>query len=171
MLLDAEGQLKLCDFGLSALMEDGPVFGCRGSFGYAAPEVLRSHCRGGQQHRLGYDGQKADIWSCGVVLFVMLYGYPPWDVARETNIDFGLFRATDGTPNVRPWNRMAAPFRTVFHRLLNLRPNRRWTASLLTGYLSRDLGWSANPGGRELTHQHRRLSDSAMLSRSAPSHY
>ncbi len=41
LFLDGTNTIKLGDFGLSALVEDGPVVGVRGSISYAAPEVLR----------------------------------------------------------------------------------------------------------------------------------
>ena len=63
---------------------------------YAAPENLRSGltkagaCPAPSTPR--YDGQQADVWSCGVVLFVMMYGYPPWDMARESSYDFRMYK-------------------------------------------------------------------------------
>nr|XP_043609142.1 CBL-interacting protein kinase 18-like [Erigeron canadensis]XP_043609143.1 CBL-interacting protein kinase 18-like [Erigeron canadensis] len=73
LLLDEEGNLKVSDFGLSALAEtkrqDGLLHTSCGTPAYVAPEVIR--------HK-GYDGAKADIWSCGVVLFVLLAGFLPF---------------------------------------------------------------------------------------------
>lgn len=96
MFLDAFGRVKLGDFGLSALIEDCPLIGCRGSVGYAAPENIRSQAvhmatlsRGAHG---GYDGQRADIWSCGVVLFVMIYGVGPWEAARDHSFTFRLYK-------------------------------------------------------------------------------
>lgn len=78
LLLDeTNGDLKVSDFGLSALPEqlrnDGLLHTQCGTPAYVAPEILR---------KKGYDGAKADIWSCGVVLFVLLAGYLPF---REEN--------------------------------------------------------------------------------------
>ncbi|KAI3742781.1 hypothetical protein L1987_60477 [Smallanthus sonchifolius] len=73
LLLDDEGNLKVSDFGLSALAEtkrqDGLLHTCCGSPAYVAPEII---------DQKGYDGAKADIWSCGVVLFVLLAGFLPF---------------------------------------------------------------------------------------------
>ncbi|XP_059659858.1 CBL-interacting protein kinase 28-like [Cornus florida] len=73
LLLDENDNLKVSDFGLSALAEskrqDGLLHTTCGTPAYVAPEVIK---------RKGYDGAKADIWSCGVVLFVLLAGYLPF---------------------------------------------------------------------------------------------
>ncbi|XP_052210119.1 CBL-interacting serine/threonine-protein kinase 5-like isoform X2 [Diospyros lotus] len=68
LLLDEHEDLKVSDFGLSALPEqrwnDGLLHTQCGTPAYVAPEVLR---------KKGYDGAKADIWSCGAE-----FEYPPW---------------------------------------------------------------------------------------------
>ncbi|KAJ0266217.1 CBL-interacting serine/threonine-protein kinase 2 [Hirschfeldia incana] len=73
LLLDDNENLKVSDFGLSALADckrrDGLLHTTCGTPAYVAPEVI---------NRKGYDGVKADIWSCGVVLFVLLAGYLPF---------------------------------------------------------------------------------------------
>ncbi|XP_077248444.1 CBL-interacting protein kinase 9 [Tasmannia lanceolata] len=74
LLLDSFGLLKVSDFGLSALSqqirEDGLLHTACGTPNYVAPEVLNDK---------GYDGTVADIWSCGVILFVLMAGYLPFD--------------------------------------------------------------------------------------------
>ncbi|KAG0609814.1 hypothetical protein M758_7G016100 [Ceratodon purpureus] len=74
LLLDAHGNLKISDFGLSALphqvREDGLLHTTCGTPNYVAPEVLNNK---------GYDGAVADIWSCGVILFVLMAGYLPFN--------------------------------------------------------------------------------------------
>lgn len=73
LLLDENDNLKVSDFGLSALAEskrqDGLLHTTCGTPAYVAPEVIRQK---------GYDGAKADIWSCGVVLYVLLAGSLPF---------------------------------------------------------------------------------------------
>ncbi|KAM7268126.1 hypothetical protein ACFE04_010292 [Oxalis oulophora] len=71
LLLDCKGNIKVSDFGLSALRKHGDMLttAC-GSPCYVAPELLANK---------GYDGAVADVWSCGVILFEMLAGYLPFD--------------------------------------------------------------------------------------------
>ena len=73
LLLDENENLKVTDFGLSALSEskrqDGLLHTACGTPAYVAPEVIS---------KIGYDGAKSDIWSCGVVLFVLAAGYLPF---------------------------------------------------------------------------------------------
>uniref|UniRef100_A0A0E0L153 non-specific serine/threonine protein kinase n=1 Tax=Oryza punctata TaxID=4537 RepID=A0A0E0L153_ORYPU len=73
LLVDENGNLKITDFGLSALAEsrrqDGLLHTTCGTPAYVAPEVIS---------RKGYDGVKVDTWSCGVILFVLMAGYLPF---------------------------------------------------------------------------------------------
>ncbi|EEF37948.1 CBL-interacting serine/threonine-protein kinase 24 [Ricinus communis] len=72
LLLDSFGNLKVSDFGLSALPQQGVglLHTTCGTPNYVAPEVI------GHQ---GYDGAAADVWSCGVILYVLMAGYLPFD--------------------------------------------------------------------------------------------
>ncbi|XP_019192610.1 PREDICTED: CBL-interacting serine/threonine-protein kinase 24-like [Ipomoea nil] len=72
LLLDSYGNLKVSDFGLSALPKQGVdlLHTTCGTPNYVAPEVLG--------HR-GYDGAAADVWSCGVILYVLMAGYLPFN--------------------------------------------------------------------------------------------
>ncbi|XP_073050835.1 CBL-interacting protein kinase 32-like [Primulina eburnea] len=81
LLLDASGDLKVSDFGLSALsqqvQDDGLLHTTCGTPNYVAPEVINDR---------GYDGAAADLWSCGVILFVLLAGYLPFDDSNLMNL-------------------------------------------------------------------------------------
>ncbi|XP_071937678.1 CBL-interacting serine/threonine-protein kinase 1-like isoform X2 [Coffea arabica] len=74
VLVDAKGNVKITDFGLSALpqhfRDDGLLHTTCGSPNYVAPEILSNR---------GYDGATSDTWSCGVILYVILTGYLPFD--------------------------------------------------------------------------------------------
>lgn len=65
--------LKLCDFGYSKSDHKSAAKSKVGTLTYMAPEVLVN--RSGK-----YDGKLADIWSCGVILYIMLYGVYPFDI-------------------------------------------------------------------------------------------
>lgn len=68
--------VKLCDFGFSAIsLPSKPVSGLFGSFGYAAPEVI--------ENKHPYDGIAADMWSIGVLIFVIFAERFPFDIEPD----------------------------------------------------------------------------------------
>ncbi|KAF2704718.1 Pkinase-domain-containing protein [Pleomassaria siparia CBS 279.74] len=71
LLLDGDKNVKIADFGLSNIMTDGNFLktSC-GSPNYAAPEVISGKL---------YAGPEVDVWSCGVILYVLLVGRLPFD--------------------------------------------------------------------------------------------
>ena len=78
LLLDANHNIKIADFGLSNLMRDGDFLrtSC-GSPNYAAPEVISGHL---------YAGPEVDVWSCGVILYALLCGSLPFDDESIPNL-------------------------------------------------------------------------------------
>lgn len=114
LLLDRNGNLKVSDFGLSALPEqlkNGLLETACGTPAYAAPEVFQ---------RGGYDGAKADAWSCGVILFVLLAGYLPFD---DTNL-ITLYKKIQGREYKFPgW--ISKPARAIIYQLLEPNPSKR----------------------------------------------
>ena len=75
--------VKLIDFGMAALQPEGRLLSTPcGSPHYAAPEVVSSR---------PYDGTQADVWSCGVILYVMLTGTTPYNYSPDGDIRV-LFR-------------------------------------------------------------------------------
>jgi serine/threonine protein kinase len=70
ILLSVDGEIKICDFGVSKLVRRGEKMTEQcGTPAYIAPEILLDK---------GYEGFMADIWSAGVVLYAMLYGTVPF---------------------------------------------------------------------------------------------
>ena len=78
LLLDADNNLKIADFGLSNTMRDGDFLrtSC-GSPNYAAPEVISGNL---------YAGPEVDVWSCGVILYALLCGSLPFDDESIPNL-------------------------------------------------------------------------------------
>ncbi|XP_007018315.2 PREDICTED: CBL-interacting serine/threonine-protein kinase 8 isoform X2 [Theobroma cacao] len=115
LLLDSQGNLKISDFGLSALPEQGVSLlrtTC-GTPNYVAPEVL--------SHK-GYDGAVADVWSCGVILYVLMAGYLPFDELDLTTLYSKIERAEFSCPS---WFPVGA--KSLIHRILDPNPQTRIT--------------------------------------------
>lgn len=117
LLLGEDQVLKLSDFGLSAIYsgEQGSklLYTTCGTPNYVAPEVLGDK---------GYYGESADIWSCGVILFVFLSGYLPFD---ETSTDLLFKKIQKGQYKIPPWLTVGA--RSLIARLLVVDPTKRIT--------------------------------------------
>lgn len=115
LLLDENGVLKVSDFGLSALSEckrqDGLLHTTCGTPAYVAPEVIS---------RQGYDGAKADIWSCGVILFVLLAGYLPFHDSNLMEMYKKISRGEYKSPNWFP-----PEVRKLLSRILDPNPQTR----------------------------------------------
>ncbi|OLY85713.1 Carbon catabolite-derepressing protein kinase [Smittium mucronatum] len=78
LLLDAFNNIKIADFGLSNVVKDGEFLNTScGSPNYAAPEVINGKL---------YAGPDVDVWSCGIILYVMLCGKLPFDDENIPNL-------------------------------------------------------------------------------------
>ncbi|XP_010474701.1 PREDICTED: CBL-interacting serine/threonine-protein kinase 9-like [Camelina sativa] len=112
LILDANGVLKVSDFGLSAfsrqVREDGLLHTACGTPNYVAPEVLSDK---------GYDGAAADIWSFGVILYVLMAGYLPFDEPNLMTLYKRICKAEFSCP---PWFSPGA--KRVIKRILEPSP-------------------------------------------------
>ena len=117
LLLDEEGNLKVTDFGLSAftehLKQDGLLHTTCGTPAYVAPEVIG---------KKGYDGAKADLWSCGVILYVLLAGFLPF---QDDNIVAMYRKIYRGDFKCPPW--FSSEARRLITKLLDPNPMTRIT--------------------------------------------
>ncbi|CAI0553737.1 unnamed protein product [Linum tenue] len=115
---DEDSQLKAIDFGLSDFVKpDERLNDIVGSAYYVAPEVL---------HR-SY-GTEADVWSIGVIAYILLCGSRPFWARTES----GIFRAVlkaDPSFDEAPWPSMSPEARDFVKRLLNKDPRKRITAA------------------------------------------
>ncbi|KAK3022937.1 hypothetical protein RJ639_046755 [Escallonia herrerae] len=123
LLLDENENLKVSDFGLSALAEskrqDGLLHTTCGTPAYVAPEVI---------NRKGYDGAKADIWSCGVILYVLLAGYLPFHDSNLMEMYRKIGKAEFKSPNWFP-----PDARRLLVRILDPNPHTRISIAKIRG--------------------------------------
>ncbi|CAN6285866.1 unnamed protein product [Urochloa humidicola] len=117
LLLDSHGTLKVSDFGLSAFApqtkEDGLLHTACGTPNYVAPEVLADK---------GYDGMAADVWSCGIILFVLMAGYLPFDDSNLMRLYKQICQANISCP---PWFSPGA--KKFIKRIIDPNPDTRIT--------------------------------------------
>ncbi|GAA0158900.1 hypothetical protein LIER_15809 [Lithospermum erythrorhizon] len=117
ILLDENGEIKVSDFGLSAVTEqirqDGLLHTLCGTPSYVAPEIIS---------RRGYNGAKIDIWSCGVVLFVLSAGYLPFN---DSNLMVMYQKICKG--QFKYPRRMSSDLRKFLSKLLCTNPIKRIT--------------------------------------------
>jgi 5'-AMP-activated protein kinase catalytic alpha subunit len=115
LLLDENHNLKISDFGLSALAEckrqDGLLHTTCGTPAYVAPELI---CK------KGYDGAKADIWACGVILYVLLAGYLPFQDKNLMDMYKKIYKAELKWPS---W--FSSEARRLLRRILDPNPGTR----------------------------------------------
>ncbi|CAA6667538.1 unnamed protein product [Spirodela intermedia] len=113
LLLDSRGNLKISDFGLSALPPQGVclLHTTCGTPNYVAPEVL--------QHK-GYNGALADVWSCGVILYVLLAGCLPFDEVDLPTLYNKIGKAEFSFPS---WFSVGA--KSLIRRILDPNPETR----------------------------------------------
>mmetsp|Transcript_12305 Transcript_12305/g.14131 ORF Transcript_12305/g.14131 Transcript_12305/m.14131 type:complete len:463 (+) Transcript_12305:58-1446(+) len=119
LLLDNQGNLKISDFGLSALYDQGGTDRATllhttcGTPNYVAPEVLADR---------GYDGASADTWSIGVILYVFLAGFLPFDEPTMA----ALFRKIQKADFTYPtW--FAEDVKDLLNSILVVKPKQRWS--------------------------------------------
>ncbi|PWA77575.1 calcium-dependent protein kinase 6 [Artemisia annua] len=114
---DEDSPLKATDFGLSVFFKPGDVFkDLVGSAYYVAPEVLRRHY-----------GAEADIWSAGVILYILLSGVPPfWGETEQSIFDAVLRGNLDFVSD--PWPSISSSAKDLVKKMLQSDPKARLTA-------------------------------------------
>ena len=114
LLLDSELNVKIADFGLSNIMTDGNFLktSC-GSPNYAAPEVISGKL---------YAGPEVDVWSCGVILYVLLVGRLPFD----DEFIPALFKKINAGNYHMP-SYLSSGARHLIHKMLRVNPMQRLT--------------------------------------------
>ncbi|KAK4382344.1 Calcium-dependent protein kinase [Sesamum angolense] len=114
---EEESPLKTIDFGLSVFFRPGETFtDVVGSPYYVAPEVLRKHY-----------GQECDVWSAGVIIYILLSGVPPfWDETEQGIFEQVLKGELDFVSE--PWPSISDSAKDLVRRMLVRDPKKRLTA-------------------------------------------
>ncbi|GFZ15274.1 phosphoenolpyruvate carboxylase-related kinase 1 [Actinidia rufa] len=121
--------IKLADFGLATYIKPGQnLHGTVGSPFYIAPEVLTG----------GYN-QAADVWSAGVILYILLSGMPPFWGKTKSRI-FDAVRAADLQFPSDPWDRISYSAKELICGMLCRDPSQRFTAQQVL-----DHAWISHP--------------------------
>ncbi|EEE64198.1 calcium-dependent protein kinase 14 [Oryza sativa Japonica Group] len=114
---DEHAPLKATDFGLSVFFKEGEVFrDIVGSAYYIAPEVLKRSY-----------GPEADIWSIGVMLYILLCGVPPFWAESEHGIFNSILRGHVDFSS-EPWSRISHGAKDLVRRMLHSDPKQRISA-------------------------------------------
>ncbi|KAK9276210.1 hypothetical protein L1049_005741 [Liquidambar formosana] len=135
--------IKLADFGLATYIKSGQnLHGTVGSPFYIAPEVLTG----------GYN-QAADVWSAGVILYILLSGIPPFWGKTKSRI-FDAVRVADLRFPPDPWDHISASARDLIKGMLCVDPSKRLTAAEVL-----DHSWMTDcQQAAQDSHMHRNLS-------------
>lgn len=133
ILMSESGDLKIADFGMATMFEYKgqkklSTTMC-GSPPYIAPEVLACGNRG--EKRSGdapkYAPELVDIWSCGVILFVLLVGNTPWDEPTSQSWEFEEYRKTKGHSSDSLWQRIPVDALSLLRGMMNVEPRHRFS--------------------------------------------
>eukprot|EP00056_Hartaetosiga_gracilis_P014436 m.240565 g.240565 ORF g.240565 m.240565 type:complete len:464 (-) comp15422_c0_seq1:73-1464(-) len=118
---EADAPIKITDFGLAVIMEHGPsYFGFAGTPGYLSPEVIR---------RVPYD-TAVDVWACGVILYILLVGYPPFWEEDQKKLYQQIKKCEFDFPSPE-WDTVTDEAKGLIRTMLNPDPKKRPTVDAL----------------------------------------
>ncbi|XP_076174067.1 calcium/calmodulin-dependent protein kinase II isoform X26 [Ptiloglossa arizonensis] len=111
--------VKLADFGLAIEVQGDAQawFGFAGTPGYLSPEVLKKEPY----------GKPVDIWACGVILYILLVGYPPfWD--EDQHRLYAQIKAGSYDYPSPEWDTVTPEAKNLINQMLTVNPSKRITA-------------------------------------------
>jgi len=112
-----DSPLKIIDFGLAARFQPGQVMATKaGTPYYVAPQVLQ-----------GKYGKECDLWSAGVIMYILLCGYPPFHGDNDAEI-LQKVKAGKFTFNEADWKSVSEEAKDLIRKLLTFNPKDRITA-------------------------------------------
>ena len=111
---DKDSKIMICDFGVSKISDSGIMTTLCGTSGYVAPEVLE---------RKPY-GKSVDLWSIGVITYILLCGYPPFYDENDANL---LEQILEGNIEFDSpfWDDISLDAKEFICSLMSLAPNNR----------------------------------------------
>eukprot|EP00531_Pseudo-nitzschia_arenysensis_P015791 CAMPEP_0116133944 /NCGR_PEP_ID=MMETSP0329-20121206/10384_1 /TAXON_ID=697910 /ORGANISM="Pseudo-nitzschia arenysensis, Strain B593" /LENGTH=343 /DNA_ID=CAMNT_0003628625 /DNA_START=500 /DNA_END=1531 /DNA_ORIENTATION=- len=114
-----DSQVKIADFGFAKkVYEENTLSTQCGTPGYVAPEILEGN---------KYD-QRADMWSVGVILYILLGGYPPFIESTQREL-FRKIKRGDYEFHEEYWGTVSKEARNLIKSLLTVDPQKRLTAA------------------------------------------
>ncbi|KAM7472659.1 hypothetical protein LguiA_010842 [Lonicera macranthoides] len=130
-----DSPLKIMDFGLSSVEEfTDPVVGLFGSIDYVSPEALLQ----------GTVSSRSDMWSLGVILYILLSGYPPF-IAQSNRQKQQMIMAGEFSFYEKTWKNISSSAKDLISCLLTVDPHRRPNAEEILQH-PWVIGDSANEG-------------------------
>ncbi|KAH7849064.1 hypothetical protein Vadar_012432 [Vaccinium darrowii] len=115
---EEDAPLKATDFGLSVFIEEGKVYrDLVGSAYYVAPEVLKRSY-----------GKEIDVWSAGVILYILLSGVPPFWAETDKGIFDEILKGQIDFES-SPWPSISTGAKDIIRKMLTMDPRRRITAA------------------------------------------
>lgn len=119
---DEGAMLKATDFGLSVFIEEGKVYrDIVGSAYYVAPEVLKRSY-----------GKEMDVWSAGVILYILLSGVPPFWAETERGIFDAILEGVIDFES-EPWPSISNSAKDLVKKMLTQDPKKRITSAQVLG--------------------------------------
>ncbi|CAF0995890.1 unnamed protein product [Adineta ricciae] len=151
LLLDDKMNIRVADFGMASLQVEGSFLetSC-GSPHYACPEVIKGE---------KYDGRKADVWSCGVILYALLVGALPFD---DDNLRQLLEKVKKGVFHIPHF--VPADCQQLLRGMIEVDPNKRLTLEDVSRH-----SWVTQYVNNEHTPIHRRTRLPLSSNRCTPS--
>jgi calcium-dependent protein kinase len=108
--------IKVIDFGTCEILKKSKLTEQIGTSFYIAPEVLKN----------GYN-EKCDLWSCGVILYILLCGSPPFYGKNEKEI-FSKILYGNFSFRHKIWNKVSNEAKNLVQKLLEINPQKRLSA-------------------------------------------
>lgn len=145
---DDDSRLKIADFGFAKKVHNEACLTTQcGTPGYVAPEILES----------APYGTKSDMWSLGVITYILLGGYPPFIEKNQRNL-FRKIRKGEYKFHDEYWGNVSSEAKDMIRQLLNVDPYKRLSAdkALQTAWM---MGDDAELEKQDLSANKKKLSE------------